>query len=116
MMIALFRIQELADGSIFIDDIDTATIPLQILRSKLGIIPQDPVMFSSTIRFNLDPFSEHTDADLWDVLESVRMKDHVLTLTNKLNEEVAEGGDNFSAGQRQVLAISQLKDSMFEFM
>ena len=102
MMIALFRIQELAAGKIFIDDIDISTVPLKLLRSKLGIIPQDPVMFSATIRFNLDPFDEHTDEELWYVLESVNMKDHVLSLSKGLLEDVAEGGDNFSAGQRQV--------------
>lgn len=53
MMIGLFRIEEFAAGSIFIDSVDISTIPLRILRSKLGIIPQDPVMFSATVRFNL---------------------------------------------------------------
>jgi ABC-type multidrug transport system fused ATPase/permease subunit len=67
LMIGLFRIQELAAGSITIDDIDIATIPLTLLRSKLGIIPQDPVMFSASVRFNLDPFDKHTDAEIWQV-------------------------------------------------
>jgi ABC-type multidrug transport system fused ATPase/permease subunit len=67
LMIGLFRIQELAGGSITIDDIDIATVPLTLLRSKLGIIPQDPVMFSASVRFNLDPFDKHTDAEIWQV-------------------------------------------------
>ena len=74
LMIALFRIQELAEGKIWIDGIDTGTIPLRVLRSKLGIIPQDPVLFSATVRFNLDPFDEFPDTLLWDVLTSVDMK------------------------------------------
>ena len=101
-MVALFRIQELAAGKITIDGLDIADVPLPILRSKLGIIPQDPVMFSATVRFNLDPFDQKTDEEIWNVLESVNIKDHILSLPNKLQEVVAEGGDNFSAGQRQV--------------
>jgi ABC-type multidrug transport system fused ATPase/permease subunit len=107
MMIALFRIQDLALGSILIDDVDIATVPVQILRARLGIIPQDPVMFSATVRFNLDPFTEHSDAELWSILESVDMKAHVQSLPGKLEEPVAEGGDNFSAGQRQLVCIAR---------
>ena len=102
MMIALFRIQELSNGCITIDGIDISTVPLYKLRSKLGIIPQDPVMFSATVRFNLDPFDEHSDEELWEVLLNVNMKEHILSMKDKLSENVAEGGDNFSAGQRQV--------------
>ena len=73
-MIALFRIQEMSAGQILVDGIDTATVPLRILRSKLGIIPQDPVIFSASVRFNLDPFDEYTDGMIWDALTSVDMK------------------------------------------
>ena len=107
LMIGLFRIQELALGSITIDGLDTKTIPLRTLRSRLGIIPQDPVLFSSSVRFNLDPFTKHTDAEIWSVLDQVNMKDHVTTLPGKLSEEVAEGGDNFSTGQRQLICIAR---------
>lgn len=89
-MIALFRIQDLVDGRILIDDVDISTIPVKHLRSHLGIIPQDPVMFSAPVRFNLDPFNEYTDAEIWDTLDSVDMKNHVLSLPNKLTEDVAE--------------------------
>jgi ATP-binding cassette, subfamily C (CFTR/MRP), member 1 len=107
LMIGLFRIQELALGSITIDGLDTKTIPLRTLRSRLGIIPQDPVLFSASVRFNLDPFTKHTDAQIWSVLDQVNMKDHVTTLPGKLSEEVAEGGDNFSTGQRQLICIAR---------
>lgn len=101
-MVALFRIEELTSGAIYIDGIDISTVPLHTLRSKLCIIPQDPVMFSASVRFNLDPFNNYQDDELWDVLESVHMKDHVMSLPLKLQDMVCEGGENFSAGQRQV--------------
>ena len=107
LMVALFRIQELASGQILIDGIDCATVPLHLLRSKLGIIPQDPVMFSASVRFNLDPFNEHSDMDVWDALRSVHMDQHVSSLPGKLEEMVAEGGDNFSVGQRQLICIAR---------
>jgi ABC-type multidrug transport system fused ATPase/permease subunit len=107
LMNALYRIHELSDGSLLIDDIDISRVPLPLLRSKLGIVPQDPVMFSATVRFNLDPFNQHSDAEVWSALEMVEMKDHVTSLPNKLLEEVAEGGENFSSGQRQLICIGR---------
>jgi ATP-binding cassette subfamily C (CFTR/MRP) protein 1 len=105
LMVALFRIQELSEGNLFIDNLDIATIPLDILRKRLGIIPQDPVMFSATIRFNLDPFEEYSDEEIWNALQAVDMKDHIMSLSHRLQEEVSEGGDNLSSGQRQVWMI-----------
>ena len=107
LMIALFRIEELAGGKVIIDDIDISTVPLKTLRSRLGIIPQDPVLFSASLRFNLDPFDEHTDTELWDVLQAVSMKEKVQSLDKALLEEVTEGGENFSAGQRQLICIAR---------
>ena len=92
---------------IYIDGIDTSTVPLRTLRSRLGIIPQDPVIFSASVRFNLDPFEAYSDIQIWDVLKSVDMKEHVMSLPGKLSEEVAEGGDNFSTGQRQLICIAR---------
>ena len=102
VIVAMYRFQKLREGSIIIDGLDIATIPVKVLRSRLGIIPQDPVMFSASLRFNLDPFNKSSDDELWSVLTSAQMKDHVNSLPGKLDEIVAEGGDNFSAGQRQV--------------
>ena len=102
VIVAMYRFQKLREGSITIDGLDIATIPVKVLRSRLGIIPQDPVMFSASLRFNLDPFNKSSDDELWSVLTSAQMKDHVNSLPGKLDEIVAEGGDNFSAGQRQV--------------
>lgn len=92
-MVALFRIERLVSGSMFIDGVDIETVPLTTLRSKLGIVPQDAVMFSASVRFNLDPFNKYSDSDLWHVLECVRMKDMVTNLPLKLEEQVVEGGE-----------------------
>jgi ATP-binding cassette, subfamily C (CFTR/MRP), member 1 len=101
-MVTLFRIEELVSGQIIIDDIDIATLPVQFLRKKLCIIPQDPVMFSASVRFNLDPFDEHSEEEILEVLQGVDMAEYVKSLPDGLNEMVTESGDNFSAGQRQV--------------
>jgi ATP-binding cassette subfamily C (CFTR/MRP) protein 1 len=87
LMIALFRIQELAEGKITIDDVDISQVPLTLLRSKLGIIPQDPVMFSATVRFNLDPFDSHTDTEIWQVSQSVCYLPTSCATTDKMNYE-----------------------------
>ena len=107
LMVALFRIEELVQGQIIIDGIDISKVHLQHLRSKLCIIPQDPVMFSASVRFNLDPFNQSTDEQVWNVLDDVNLTEHIKSLPNKLNEMVAEGGDNFSAGQRQLICIAR---------
>jgi ATP-binding cassette subfamily C (CFTR/MRP) protein 1 len=107
IFVALFRFENLRQGQIFIDGIDVATVPLQRLRSALTIIPQDPVMFSASLRFNLDPFDQHSDQELWDVLDTVKMKDAASALKDKLQQEVTEGGSNFSAGQRQLICFAR---------
>ncbi|KAM3323933.1 ABC transporter C family member 12 isoform X4 [Capsicum chacoense] len=107
MLNALFRIVELERGRILIDDCDVANIELTDLRSALSIIPQSPVLFSGTVRFNLDPFSEHNDADLWEALERAHLKDVICRNAFGLDAEVSEGGENFSVGQRQLLSLAR---------
>jgi ABC-type multidrug transport system fused ATPase/permease subunit len=106
-MMALFRIVELSQGEILLDGVDIASVPLTQLRSNLAIIPQDPVLFTGTIRFQLDPFEQYSDQLIWEVLDQVNMKEMVKSLPNGLKEKVSEGGDNLSQGQRQLLCIAR---------
>ncbi|CAK7350711.1 unnamed protein product [Dovyalis caffra] len=107
MLNALFRIVELQRGEITIDGCDIAKFGLTDLRKVLSIIPQSPVLFSGTVRFNLDPFSEHNDADLWEALERAHLKDAIRKNSFGLDAEVLEGGENFSVGQRQLLSLAR---------
>ncbi|XP_064414860.1 ATP-binding cassette sub-family C member 12-like [Latimeria chalumnae] len=105
--VALFRIVEPAAGTIIIDDINVCTIGLQDLRSKLSIIPQDPVLFLGTIRYNLDPFGNYQDDQIWQALERTYLKDLIVQLPKKLDTEVVENGENFSVGERQLLCMAR---------
>ncbi len=80
---------------------------LDSLRLNLSVIPQDPVMFSNTVRYNLDPFEEKSEYELWDVLKKVLLAETIAVMPGGLNEQVLEGGENFSQGQRQLLCIAR---------
>ncbi|KAL0850177.1 hypothetical protein ABMA28_012050 [Loxostege sticticalis] len=99
---ALFRLCDI-EGSIKIDGLDTSGIAKKELRSKISIIPQEPVLFSATIRYNLDPFDNYSDDELWRALEQVELKDAIPALDYK----VSEGGSNFSMGQRQLVCLAR---------
>lgn len=99
---ALFRLAP-TEGSIMIDGVDTKTVNLNYLRKKISIIPQEPILFSASIRYNLDPFNEFDDASLWKTLAEVELKDSI----NSLDFEVFEGGSNFSVGQRQLVCLAR---------
>ncbi|CAF1345508.1 unnamed protein product, partial [Didymodactylos carnosus] len=103
---ALFRTAEL-DGKILIDGIDTQTISLYDLRRRLSIIPQDPVLFDDTLRKNVDPFGEFSDVEIWNALEEVQLKLSVSSLPNGLQQQVTEGGSNFSVGERQLICLAR---------
>uniref|UniRef100_A0A667Z628 Multidrug resistance-associated protein 4 n=1 Tax=Myripristis murdjan TaxID=586833 RepID=A0A667Z628_9TELE len=103
---ALFRLAE-PQGKIYIDGILTSEIGLHDLRQKMSIIPQDPVLFTGTVRKNLDPFNQHTDEDLWNALQEVQLKAAVEELPGKMETVLAESGSNFSAGQRQLVCLAR---------
>ena len=121
LTLALFRFLEAREGSVYIDDIDVSKISLHDLRSRIAIIPQDPVLFSGTVRSNLDAFDERTDSELYDALQRV----HLISTTgsntpnpatprgnNKnpftsLSSRISEGGLNLSQGQRQLLCLAR---------
>ena len=106
---ALFRLidKSSTEGEIFIDGIDINQISLKKLRSTLNIIPQSPVLFSNTLRYNLDPFENYTDEQLWNALEAVQLKTKIENLEKKLNSEVAEYGSNFSVGECQLICVAR---------
>ncbi|KAM6970369.1 ATP-binding cassette sub-family C member 5 [Aplochiton taeniatus] len=106
--VALFRLVEPCGGSIKIDGVNICDIGLADLRSKLSIIPQEPVLFSGTVRSNLDPFSHYCEEQIWDALEKTHMKECVSQLPLKLESEVVENGENFSVGERQLLGVARV--------
>ena len=105
--LSLFRIIEAATGRIFIDDVDIACVGLHELRSKLTIIPQDPVLFSGSLRNNMDPLTRNSDQQLWQCLEACNMKNFVESSGKGLQLDISEGGTNLSVGQRQLLCLGR---------
>lgn len=105
----LFRLVELSAGSITIDGVDISRIGLQDLRSRLTIVPQDPMLFQGSVRSNLDPFHEHTDLALWSALRQTGLvqdrKDEGPQI--HLDSVVGDEGQNFSLGQRQLIALAR---------
>ncbi|XP_029946251.1 multidrug resistance-associated protein 1 [Salarias fasciatus] len=107
LTLGLFRIIEAAEGQIFIDGVNIAELGLHELRSRVTIIPQDPVLFSGSLRMNLDPFDSYSDEEVWRALELSHLKTFVSGLPDKLGHECSEGGENLSVGQRQLLCLAR---------
>ncbi|CAI9092351.1 OLC1v1027558C4 [Oldenlandia corymbosa var. corymbosa] len=104
---ALFRLVEPTGGRVLVDGIDICTIGLHDLRSRFGIIPQDPTLFTGTVRYNLDPLGQHTDQELWEVLGKCQLKDAVEEKEEGLDALVVEDGSNWSMGQRQLFCLGR---------
>jgi ATP-binding cassette subfamily C (CFTR/MRP) protein 1 len=107
LITALFRLVEPDAGTVFIDGLDFRSVALRDLRRGLSVIPQTPTLFSGTLRYNLDPFSEFSDARLHEALAMVQLAEMVSSLPLGLNAPVAEHGCNFSAGQGQLLCVAR---------
>ncbi len=109
LTLALFRIIEAAAGKgrILVDGVDISQIGLFDLRSRLSIIPQDPVLFTGSLRLNLDPFEAHSDAELWHALELAHLKKFVQQSEGQLLMEISEGGENLSVGTRQLVCLAR---------
>ncbi|KAL2953239.1 hypothetical protein AAZX31_19G155000 [Glycine max] len=104
---ALFRLIEPTSGSILIDNINISEIGLHDLRSHLSIIPQDPTLFEGTIRGNLDPLDEHSDKEIWEALDKSQLGEVIREKGQQLDTPVLENGDNWSVGQRQLVALGR---------
>ena len=115
LFLTLFRIVERDDGagSISIDGVDISSVGLKLLRDSISIIPQEPVLFVGTARFNLDPFDKYSDAEVWRALENAHMKKCIMDSGMGLDMIVEENGSNFSVGQRQLICLARalLKNS-----
>ncbi|XP_056091701.1 ATP-binding cassette sub-family C member 9 isoform X4 [Rhinichthys klamathensis goyatoka] len=107
LSLAFFNMVDVFEGKIVIDGIDICKLPLQTLRSRLSIILQDPVLFSGSIRLNLDPECTCSDDRLWEALEIAQLKNMVKALPGGLDAVVTEGGENFSVGQRQLFCLAR---------
>uniref|UniRef100_A0ACD5YZ98 Uncharacterized protein n=1 Tax=Avena sativa TaxID=4498 RepID=A0ACD5YZ98_AVESA len=104
----LFRLVEPAKGQIIIDGVDICTLGLHDLRSRFGVIPQEPALFEGTIRSNIDPTGQYSEAEIWQALERCQLKDTVVAKPEKLDALVADMGENWSMGQRQLLCFGRI--------
>eukprot|EP00914_Ancora_sagittata_P027230 GHVO01053318.1.p1 GENE.GHVO01053318.1~~GHVO01053318.1.p1 ORF type:complete len:230 (+),score=33.05 GHVO01053318.1:28-690(+) len=108
VFLGLLRLVEPDGGRISLDGVDVTTVGLEELRRKFAIIPQDPVLFSGSLRFNLDPFGEHTDQEVWKALERAHLRYFIESgLPGGLDGIVEENGRNFSMGQRQLICLGR---------
>ena len=107
MLLVLLRLIEVSGGSIRIDGVDIRRAGLQQLRSRVAIVPQDPVIFSASLRDNLDPAKACTDAEVWRAIELCSLTEHVQNTMGGLDAVLSESGSNLSFGQRQLLCIAR---------
>mmetsp|Transcript_315 Transcript_315/g.262 ORF Transcript_315/g.262 Transcript_315/m.262 type:complete len:1379 (-) Transcript_315:315-4451(-) len=118
ILVTMFRLHPLRSGSIYIDGVDISTVSLQLLRSVITCIPQDPVLFSTTLRKNIDPFDAYTDEEINIAVKKAHLGPIIEKLPDGLDSIVQEGGDNFSIGERQLIVICRgaLRDSRIIFL
>ena len=107
LVLCLMRIIEMETGRIVIDNVNISNIGLEDLRSSISIIPQEPLLFSGTIRSNLDPFNQYTDEDIWSALDRAAMRTVIADSPQGLETAVEEHGNNYSVGQRQLICVAR---------
>ncbi|XP_047329889.1 ABC transporter C family member 8 [Impatiens glandulifera] len=105
---ALFRLVEAESGRILIDGLDICSIGLKDLRMKLSIIPQEPTLFNGSIRSNIDPLGLYSDDEIWEALKKCQLNTFINSLPNLLDSSVRDDGENWSAGQRQLLCLGRV--------
>ena len=103
----LLRLVELESGEITIDGVDISQIGLADLRSAVAVIPQDPVLFQGTVRYNIDPFDTHTDQEVWRAIEESNLKEKVCAENKQLDMVVEAEGGNFSVGEKQLICLAR---------
>ena len=104
---ALFRLTNLSGGRILIDGVDISHLKLNRLRTQISVIPQDPMLFTGTLRFNLDPFDQFSDSEIWSSLEHVQLRGLIASLQGGLSTTIQEDGSNFSVGEKQLLCLAR---------
>ncbi|NXH21247.1 MRP6 protein, partial [Bucco capensis] len=107
LAVGLLRLVEAAEGAILIDGVDIAHLGLHDLRTKITVIPQDPVLFSGSLRMNLDPLNQYTDADIWTALELTQLKNFIADLPDQLEYKCTDQGENLSTGQKQLVCLAR---------
>ena len=107
LAMSLFSAVRVCAGEILLDGVNIGRVPLSRLRSSLSVIPQDPVLFSGTVRFNLDPRRAVDDRELWDVLEVAQLRQLVEDLPRQLDTPVTDAGDSYSVGQKQLFCLAR---------
>lgn len=107
LVLGLFRLIEPTQGSIEIDGANIVLMAPKTLRSRITVIPQDPMLFSGSLRFNLDPFEKKTDEEIWRALKLAHLTTFVSNFPDGLHHNVSEGGSNLSVGQKQLICLAR---------
>lgn len=108
MLQVLLRLLEPRSGRVLFDYVNTQEIGLVALRNAIGFVPQDPVLFSGSVRFNLDPFGNYSEEMLWQALKAVSLQETVEGFQEQLDYKIIDGGNNLSFGQRQLLCLARM--------
>ena len=112
IILALFRLIETNKGNIYINGKNIKDCPLKILRRNLGIVPQEPKIFSGSLKFNLDPLKKYSDFEINNAIREVGlfqlMKENGRDIRRKLNMKLKENGGNLSLGEKQLICLARI--------